>query len=324
MSTAAERPPRYQPSRDTFTTAAGVFPAVEITPAMVRALHTSVGRDDRRIKGSTQTMNRLVRYGLAEQHGHVYSVRITEAGINALALFPSPPGEEPPEDVEAVLARARRWGLIYAWETTLGVARPYKVLVGRGSIGRGGALTDPEVRALFDRLRRDNVTVRSNSPYDVGSRIQRYDLSDGRFLDRNHRRGDRHFDEHPYTVFLPGGAVSGSAEIWLSARTKREALALAGLSRVCGQCTNCKSMRPLNVRDWTPDIGVHCPGCGAGLAAAVVLLCRNCTQPIEPYEDPLPSPWSSAWVHTGKTVYCENVAPKRGDDAVRAQPGGSA
>jgi hypothetical protein len=69
-----------------FTSAEGVFPTSEITPAMVLALDTA--DDHGRIRCSTQVFNRLARVGLAKHHG--LSDYITHAGWNALTLFPLP------------------------------------------------------------------------------------------------------------------------------------------------------------------------------------------------------------------------------------------
>jgi len=68
----------------TFTTPAGVFSTSVITPAMVRALDSFTDRF--RIEGSSQTLRKLIRYGLAETRG--LGVAITHAGLNALSLYP--------------------------------------------------------------------------------------------------------------------------------------------------------------------------------------------------------------------------------------------
>jgi len=71
-------------SAPTFTSPAGVFPTSVVTPAMVRALD-SFG-DHLWIEGSSRTLRKLIRYGLAETRG--LGCAITHAGLNVLCLYP--------------------------------------------------------------------------------------------------------------------------------------------------------------------------------------------------------------------------------------------
>jgi hypothetical protein len=74
-------------SAPTFSSPAGVFSTSVVTPAMVRALDTFTDRF--RIEGSSQTLRKLIRYGLAEKRG--LGVAITHAGLNVLCLYPPVP-----------------------------------------------------------------------------------------------------------------------------------------------------------------------------------------------------------------------------------------
>jgi len=78
-------PGRKSPvSAPTFTSPAGVFPTSVVTPAMVRALDSF--SDRLWITGSSRTLRKLIRYGLAETRG--LGCAITHAGLNVLCLYP--------------------------------------------------------------------------------------------------------------------------------------------------------------------------------------------------------------------------------------------
>jgi hypothetical protein len=84
-----------------------------------------------------------------------------------------------------------------------------------------------------------------------------HNWTDGRFADRHDSRADRHQDRYAYTVYLPGGDPAGCAGVSLAARTQRDALALAGLARIRGRCTECDNHRPLHVDQWQPDPAIR-------------------------------------------------------------------
>jgi hypothetical protein len=194
---------------------------------------------------------------------------------------------------EAALAELRRVHLIYAWQAT---GNDFEVTVGRGTIsidplGAAGVLR------LAVALRRDRVTGLGRG-YPAGHRTTRYELSDGRFADRHESCLGRYLNEYPYTVYLPGGDPSGCATVDFAARTKAEALALAGLARARGECTRCGSDRPLDVRSWQPDPAVPCPGCGTSATTPAVLHCRSCRKPIMRNPWPRGWPYCDAWLHT--------------------------
>lgn len=178
----------------------------------------------------------------------------------------------------------------------LRTGRVYEVVVGRGTV----RVQNPDasgVLRLAHQLRRDRVTV-VGTGYPMGYRTVRYPLSDGRFADRHDSRVDRYLDEFPYTVYLPGGDPSGCAAVSFAARTRTEALALAGLARVRGRCDRCHQLRPLHVDGWRPDPAIPCPGCGADAGTPVSLLCHACHQPITHATTTDRWPSRLAWHHT--------------------------
>jgi hypothetical protein len=173
------------------------------------------------------------------------------------------------------LAGLRRRGLIRSWQCA---DERFEVVVGRGSmrVARLDAASAVDLAAV---LRRDRVTVVSRG-VRVGHRWTRYRLSDGRFADRHDGRQGRYLEQYPYTVVLPGGGVCGCAADQFAAATLAEAAALAGLVRVRGRCHTCQAERPLHVERWRPDPAIPCPGCGAGPATPVTLLCYRCQKPV--------------------------------------------
>lgn len=195
-------------------------------------------------------------------------------------------------DCEEVLARLSRTALVRSWEPA---GDRYTVVVGRGSIAPS-TLDWKEVQHLAAVLERDRVRL-AGAGFPMGHATTRFRLSDGRLLDHNRSRIDRHPD-HPYTVLAPGGHPSGCAGTSLQARTRAEALALAALARVRGRCADCGHHRPLVHHErWQPDPRIPCPSCGAAATAGIVLLCRGCGEPIQPAL--AREPFGNAWLHTG-------------------------
>ncbi|WP_280193247.1 hypothetical protein [Nocardia farcinica] len=70
-----------------FFSAAGEFPMSVVTPAMAKALDTV--DDSGAITGSAQTLNRLIKIGLAEDR-RIRGVYLTNAGWDVLAALPLP------------------------------------------------------------------------------------------------------------------------------------------------------------------------------------------------------------------------------------------
>ncbi|HET6286484.1 MAG TPA: hypothetical protein VFG15_07005 [Amycolatopsis sp.] len=133
----------------------------------------------------------------------------------------------------------------------------------------------------------------------MGYATTRYPLDDGRLLDHHSSATVRDHPEFPYTVLASGGHPTGCAAVSFHARTRKEALALAGLGRVRGRCRRCGNPRPLIRREhhWVPDPRIDCPWCEAGADTDVVLLCRRCGAPIS--DNPARGPHAKAWLHTG-------------------------
>lgn len=205
---------------------------------------------------------------------------------------------------EDTLAALRRNRLVLSWNTT--DAGTYDVLVGRGTVDVG-VLDADGVLALAASLRRDRVTLVGRGRL-MGHRWTQYELSDGRHLDRHDGRHGRYLDEYPYSVYVPGGDPSGCAIFSFAARTRVEALALAGLTRVRGRCTRCAHLRPLTWHNhgWRPDPTIRCPGCDASAATSVTLLCHLCREPI--VRDPAPGtgPFRCVWIHEAtRNSFCD-------------------
>lgn len=75
-------------STSTFVTVVGLFPMTDITPAMAAAINSV--DDDGALTGSAQTLNKLVRYGLAEDR-RIRGVFLTNAGWGVFGrLAPTP------------------------------------------------------------------------------------------------------------------------------------------------------------------------------------------------------------------------------------------
>ena len=70
-----------------FVSEVGVFPMSVVTQAMKVALGTA--DDAGAVIGSSQTLNRLIRYGLAEDR-RIRGVFLTDAGRNVLDTLPRP------------------------------------------------------------------------------------------------------------------------------------------------------------------------------------------------------------------------------------------
>lgn len=220
-------------------------------------------------------------------------------------------GEAAAEDALAALRRHR---LIHSWEAT---GTDFAIVVGRGTVGLS-ELDPSGVVLLAEHLRRDKVTLVGRG-YPMGHRTTRYDLSDGRFADRYDSRRDRTFDEYQYTVYVPGADPSGCATVDFTARTQHDALALAGLTRLRGQCTRCETLRPLHVASWRPDPGIPCPGCDADARTPVILLCCTCQQPIRRNRNAV-WPYQPAWRHTVTgTPFCQTSDRPRGIPGDRPQ-----
>lgn len=213
---------------------------------------------------------------------------------------------DPEDAAEDALAALRRQRLVHSWQAT--EQGTYDVLVGRGTVG-AMPLDPAGVLTLAAMLRRDRVSL-SGRGYPMGYRTTRYDLSDGRFLDRYDSRVGRYLDDLPYTAYVPGGDPSGSAAVSFAARTRVEALALAGLARVRGRCTRCQQMRPLALHQdhWRPAPMIRCPGCDADTTTAITLLCDLCREPIVGNTHQGSGFLSSAWRHvaTGRS-HCDTT-----------------
>lgn len=204
---------------------------------------------------------------------------------------------------DAALADLRRHGLIRVWETDPDTDLR-TITVGRGNIRPLADQTPAGTLALAETLRRNAVTI-TGPGYPMGHRTTRYHLSDGRFLDRNDSRTSRHFDQYPYSTYLPGGSSSGSAEVHFGARTLKEALALAGLKRVMGRCRNCDSLRPVHVDEWMADPRISCPACEApATGEPLAIPCRWCPLDVEQHSagDYL---LRTAWRHLNGVVACD-------------------
>lgn len=215
---------------------------------------------------------------------------------------------------EHALAALRRDRLIHSWQNNGG---SLEIVVGRGTVGLS-PLEAPGVVLLAEHLRRDKVTLVGRG-YPVGHRTTRYDLSDGRFADRYDSRRDRAFDEYRYTVYVPGADPSGCATVDFTARTQHDVLALAGLTRLRGQCTRCETLRPLHVDSWRPDPAIPCRGCDADARTPVILLCWTCQQPIRRNLNAV-WPYQSAWRHTVTgNSFCQTSDRPRGIPGDRPQ-----
>lgn len=191
------------------------------------------------------------------------------------------------------LVTLRREQLIRSWSRN--DHGNYDIVVGRGTVALA-AMSPAAATVLAGTLRRDQVTV-VGPGYPLGHRTVRYNLSDGRVTERHGSRVDRLHHDFPYTVRLPGGDQYGYARDQFATRTLKEALALAGLDRVRGRCTDCGATRPLRVSGtWIPDPALACPGCTAGPLTPAHPWCAVCEKPIT-HADIDFGPLRFAWAH---------------------------
>jgi hypothetical protein len=104
------------------------------------------------------------------------------------SVQPVPANHDGTDEVaaEVVLAELCRARLIHSWHSD---GDSFEVVVGRGTVGVS-ALDPVGVLRLATALRRDKVTIVGRG-YPMGHRTTRYDLSDGRFIDRNDSRSGR-------------------------------------------------------------------------------------------------------------------------------------
>lgn len=222
-------------------------------------------------------------------------------------------------DAAHVLAWLRRDQLIHSWTVT---DDGINIVVGRGTT-RLPTQDPTAIASLAARLRRDRIRIVGNG-YPWGHGTTRYELTDGRALHHQRSRIGRVVDEFPYEVMLPGGHPSGCAIRLFSARTQAEALALAGMDRVCGRCVHCGTDRPLLARTWLPDPGIRCPGCSADYDAPVQLHCRACSAAIAAVQDITRRVGFNgiAWEHTTTgSPFCDTAPSSApGFDRRRARP----
>lgn len=207
------------------------------------------------------------------------------------------------DQADAALAALRRNALIRSWETDQDTDRR-TIVVGRGTVRPLTNLTAATTLDLAETLRRNAVTTTGDG-YPMGHRTTRYRLSDGRFLDRNESRAGRYLDQYPYSMYLPGGSSSGSAEHHFAAQTLKEALALAGLKRVMGRCRSCDSLRPVHVDEWKADPRLTCPACEAPATdEPLAIPCRWCPLDVEAHSA---GDWSyrTAWRHLNGVIACD-------------------